>query len=84
MVINNIDHIKHSIRPFVHDLGLTELIANLAHFKSDVDADRCEKTLELVVDNAIDTVNNKIVDLLQIIVSHVSYRYVFIKRSRLF
>lgn len=78
LAINNIDHIKRSICPFVDDLGLTELMENLAYFKSDIDADRCKKTLKLVVDNAIDTVNNKIVDLLQIIVNHVSYHNIFL------
>lgn len=71
LAVNNIDYIKRSIRPFVDDLGLTQLMDSLAQYKSDIDAERCKKTLELVVDNAIDTVNNKIIDLLQIVADKV-------------
>lgn len=71
LAVNNIDYIKRSIRPFVDDLGLTQLMNSLAQYKSEMEAERCKKTLELVVDNAIDTVNNKIIDLLKIVADKV-------------
>jgi hypothetical protein len=69
--VNNIDYVKQSIRPFVNDLGLTQLMENLANYKSEISADHCKKTLDLVVDNSIDTVNNKIIDLLQTVANKV-------------
>lgn len=77
LAVNNIDYIKRSIRPFVDDLGLTQLMDSLARYKSDIDAERCKKTLELVVDNAVDTVNNKIIDLLQIVADKVRIYFFF-------
>lgn len=71
LAVNNIDYVKQSIHPFVNDLGLVKLMNNLASYKSETEADHCKKTLDLVVDNAIDTVNNKIIDLLQTVVNKV-------------
>ncbi|XP_026805055.1 protein unc-13 homolog 4B isoform X2 [Rhopalosiphum maidis] len=72
LAVNNIDYVKQSIRPFVNDLGITKLMDSLANYKSEISADHCKKTLDLVVDNAIDTVNNKIIDLLQTVVNKMS------------
>lgn len=72
LAVNNIDYVKQSIRPFVNDLGLTQLMESLANYKSEISADHCKKTLDLVVDNSIDTVNNKIIDLLQTVANKVS------------
>ncbi|XP_050433740.1 protein unc-13 homolog 4B [Adelges cooleyi] len=72
LAVNNIDYVKQSIRPFVSDLGLTKLMDSLANYKSEISAEHCKKTLELVVDNAIDTVNNKIIDLLQTVVNKMA------------
>ncbi|XP_025408650.1 protein unc-13 homolog 4B isoform X2 [Sipha flava] len=72
LAVNNIDYVKQSIRPFVNDLGLTQLMENLANYKSEISADHCKKTLDLVVDNSIDTVNNKIIDLLQTVANKMS------------
>jgi len=63
--------VKQSIQPFVNDLDLAQLIENLANYKSEISADHCQKTLDSVVENAIDTVNNKIIDLLQTVVNKV-------------
>lgn len=52
-------------------MGITQLMDSLANYKSEISADHCKKTLDLVVDNAIDTVNNKIIDLLQTVVNNV-------------
>jgi len=71
--------VKQSIHPFVNDLGLSQLMDNLANYKSEISADHCQKTLDLVVDNAVDTVNNKIIDLLQTVVNKVSGENVFIE-----
>lgn len=62
---------RRSIHPFVNDLGLTQLLETLANYKSEISADHCQKTLDSVVENAIDTVNNKIIDLLQVVANKV-------------
>lgn len=71
MAVNNIDYVKQSIRPFVNDLGLTQLLASLANYNSEISADHCKNTLDLVIFNSIDTVHNKIIDLLQTVVNKV-------------
>lgn len=81
--MNNIDYVKQSIHPFVNDLGLTQLMNSLANYKSEISADHCQKTLDLVVDNAIDTVNNKIIDLLQTVVNKVCYKLFTIYESEI-
>lgn len=71
MAVNNIDYIKRSIHPFVNGLGLTDLMETMAHCKSDIEVNQCKKTLELVIDDAIDIVNNRINTLLQMVVDKV-------------
>lgn len=66
MAINNIDHVKWSIRQCIHNLKLSKLLESLAYFKSDIEADRCRITLELIIDNAVDILNNKIAKLLEV------------------
>ncbi|XP_025200200.1 protein unc-13 homolog 4B-like isoform X2 [Melanaphis sacchari] len=72
LAVNNIDYVKQNIRQFVNDLGITQLMNSLANYKREISEDHCKKTLDLVVDNAIDTVNNKIIDLLQTVVNKMS------------
>lgn len=69
--MNNIEYLKQSILPFINELGLRELMDNLANSKSDVLAVQCRNTLNLIVENAIDILNNKLNDLLQLIVNKV-------------
>ncbi|XP_011497848.1 PREDICTED: protein unc-13 homolog D-like [Ceratosolen solmsi marchali] len=63
--INNMDYIRTSIEPLSKDLGLDSVIEALAESKSQQDAERCKQTLQLIVDNAKDTVKNKIIDMLE-------------------
>ena len=65
--INNIDYIRTSIEPLSKDLGLDAVIEAIAESKSQQDADRCKQTLQLIIDNAKDTVRNKIVEMLDIV-----------------
>ncbi|XP_072759281.1 protein unc-13 homolog 4B isoform X4 [Anoplolepis gracilipes] len=65
--INNIDYIRTSIAPLAQDLGLQEIVEALAEHKTQEEADRCRQTLQLIIDNATDTVKNKILELLEVV-----------------
>ncbi|XP_011304160.1 protein unc-13 homolog D isoform X1 [Fopius arisanus] len=65
--INNIDYIRTSIEPLANDLGLQTIIETLGENKTQQEADRCRQTLQLIIDNATDTVKNEIIDLLEVV-----------------
>ena len=44
---------------------MEEIVTSLANFRSQTAADHCQRTLQLVIDNALDTVGNKILELLE-------------------
>lgn len=67
LAINNIDYIRQSLPPFIKELKVDAIISKLAEFRSQAEAQRCEETLKNVVDNAVDTEENKIVELIQIV-----------------
>lgn len=68
VAINNIDYVRQSLEPFVEELGMDDIIQRLCECKSPVEAQRCKDTLQCVIANAIDTVKNKIVEILEIMV----------------
>ncbi|XP_037921818.1 protein unc-13 homolog 4B isoform X3 [Hermetia illucens] len=67
LAINNIDYIRQSLQPFIKELGLDDIIARLAEYRSSLEADRCAETLKNVVENAIDTERNKIIQLIEVV-----------------
>ncbi|KAG6450866.1 hypothetical protein O3G_MSEX006811 [Manduca sexta] len=68
VAINNIDYVRQSLEPFVEELGMEEIIQKMCEARSPIEAQRCKETLQNVIANAIDTVKNKIVDLLEIMI----------------
>jgi BAI1-associated protein 3 len=56
----------------VLELGLESLLNELADFRSESEAAHCRKTLQLLIDDCIETVSNKIVDLIGIMADKVS------------
>ncbi|XP_049820275.1 protein unc-13 homolog 4B isoform X3 [Aethina tumida] len=68
LAINNIDYVRETLEPFTQDLGMKEVIQKISDLKSPLDAQRCQHTLDNVIANAIDTVKNKIIELLEIVV----------------
>ncbi|RVE50828.1 hypothetical protein evm_004577 [Chilo suppressalis] len=68
VAINNIDYVRQSLEPFVEELGMDDIIQKMCEAKSPIEAQRCKETLQNVIANAIDTVKNKIVDLLEVMV----------------
>lgn len=65
--INNIHYIWTSIRPLTNDLGFESIIEALAEKKTQEDADRCRQTLQLLIDNATDSVKTKIIELMEVV-----------------
>lgn len=78
LAINNIDYVRESLEPFTRDLGMEQIIQKIEELKSPAEAQRCQHTLENVIANAIDTVRNKIIELLEIVVSKVFKTYSFL------
>lgn len=74
LAINNIDYVRESLEPFTKDLGMEQVIQKISELKSPLEAERCTHTLENVIANAVDTVRNKIIELLEIVVNKVSRR----------
>ncbi|XP_012537969.2 protein unc-13 homolog 4B isoform X3 [Monomorium pharaonis] len=70
--INNIDFIKTAIAPLARDLGLQNIVDDLREHKTLEEADRCRQTLQLIIDNATDTVKNKIIELLEVIANKLA------------
>ncbi|XP_050348300.1 protein unc-13 homolog 4B isoform X2 [Nymphalis io] len=68
VAINNIDYVRQSLPPFVCELDMDTIVRRMCEARSPLEAQRCKETLENVIANAIDTVKNKIVDLLEIMI----------------
>lgn len=69
--INNIDYVRTKLKPFSNDLGKEELLKKLADFNSTA-AQRCGEALDLVMYNALDTIKNKIIELLEVMVDKMT------------
>lgn len=67
LAINNIDYVRQSIQPFVAELGMDNILTSLANFQSEAAAEHCKETLDQIIENSVDTVRNKIIDLLVIV-----------------
>ncbi|KFB34815.1 AGAP003164-PA-like protein [Anopheles sinensis] len=65
LAINNIDYIRQSLKPFATELGVDDILSKLGDVQSNLEAERCKDTLRAVLDNAIDTEKNKILDLVE-------------------
>jgi BAI1-associated protein 3 len=65
LAINNIDYIRQSIHSFVKELGVDDIIRDMSNFRGPMDAQRCSDTLQNVIENAIDTEKNKILELIE-------------------
>ncbi|KAF2898858.1 hypothetical protein ILUMI_07316 [Ignelater luminosus] len=65
LAINNIDYVGQSLKPFAEQLGLEDILKQLADIRCLLEAQRCRETLQTVLDNSIDTVKNKIIELLE-------------------
>lgn len=72
LAINNIDYMRQSLSPFVKELRVDDIIVKLADYRSVIEAERCADTLKNVIENAIDTEKNKILELIEIVAQKMS------------
>ncbi|XP_043464815.1 protein unc-13 homolog 4B isoform X5 [Leptopilina heterotoma] len=70
--INNIDYIRTSIAPLANDLGMQGIVDALSENKPEQEAERCRQTLQLIIDNATDSVKDKIIDLLKMVANNMT------------
>lgn len=56
----------------MQELKVDEIIANISEFRSPLEAQRCADTLKNVIENAIDTETNKILELIEIVARKMS------------
>ncbi len=67
LAINNIDYVLQYIRPFVSELDIDEIIERLRILNGDLVASSCRRTLQTLLHNAVDNVENKIFEVLDLI-----------------
>ena len=72
MAINNIDYVLEFIKPFSTDLGLEDTLHKLEVLDGEEVAASCRRTLATLVHNAIDNVENKILEVLDTVGEKVS------------
>ncbi|XP_023169664.2 protein unc-13 homolog 4B isoform X2 [Drosophila hydei] len=70
LAINNMDYIRQSLPSFIKELGTDVVIRRLGDYRTNLEAERCADTIKAVIDNALDTQRNQIVELIE----NVAYR----------
>ncbi|XP_018793043.1 PREDICTED: protein unc-13 homolog 4B [Bactrocera latifrons] len=65
--INNIDYIRQSLPTFITELEIDGLIKKISDFRTNLDADRCASTINSLIENALDTQKNQILELIDIV-----------------
>ena len=74
MAINNIDYVLEFIKPFSTDLGMEETLHKLEVLDGEDVAISCRRTLTTLVHNAVDNVENKILEVLDMVGERVRGR----------
>ncbi|XP_034664063.1 protein unc-13 homolog 4B isoform X4 [Drosophila subobscura] len=67
LAINNMDYIRQSLPSFIKELGIDNVIQKLGEYRTNLEADRCSSTIHAVIENALDTERNQIVELIEIV-----------------
>jgi len=65
LAINNIDHVLQYIQPFVAELGYEPTLSGLSSLNGDMVANSCRRTLTTLIQNAMENVENKILEVLE-------------------
>lgn len=65
LAINNIDYVLQYIQPFVDDLGYDATLSGLETLDGEMVAASCRRTLATLVQNAVENVENKILEVLE-------------------
>ena len=64
--LNNIVFILQSIYSFPQELGKDDIISKIEELNGGLVADACKKTIDVLVKNAVDDVENQILQVIQI------------------
>ena len=67
LAINNIDYVLEFIKPFVTELGMEETLERLEALNGELVAASCRRTLTTLVQNAVENVENKIIEVLDLV-----------------
>jgi len=65
LAINNIDYVLKYIQPFVNELGYEPTLNGLSSLNGDMVANSCRRTLTTLIQNAMENVENKILEVLE-------------------
>ena len=65
LAINNIDYVMTYMNPFVCDLGIESILTKLEQQKGGLVADSCRKTIQTLMNNSIENVENQILTILR-------------------
>ncbi|XP_017052527.1 protein unc-13 homolog 4B isoform X3 [Drosophila ficusphila] len=67
IAINNMDYIRQSLPSFIKELSIDDIIKKLGEYRTNLEAERCANTIKTVIENALDTERNQIVELIEIV-----------------
>ncbi|KAH8295174.1 hypothetical protein KR018_008180 [Drosophila ironensis] len=67
IAINNMDYIRQSLPSFIKELNTDDIIKRLGEYRTNLEAERCASTIKTVIENALDTERNQIVELIEIV-----------------
>lgn len=70
LTINDIEYLQKNLSTFIAELDMDDIIAKLAICRSHADAQRCRLTLKSIIENAMDSIENQITDLIE----HIAYK----------
>merc|ERR1711971_647332 len=65
LAINNIDYVLQYIQPFVQELNYEPTLSGLSSLNGDMVANSCRRTLTTLIQNAMENVENKILEVLE-------------------
>ncbi|XP_037732487.1 protein unc-13 homolog 4B isoform X1 [Drosophila subpulchrella] len=67
IAINNMDYIRQTLPSFIKELSIDDIIKRLGEYRTNLEAERCANTIKTVIENALDTERNQIVELIEIV-----------------
>ena len=84
LAINNIDYVLRFIQPFVKELGLEQTLERLEVLNGEMVAQSCRRTLSTLVQNAVENVENKILEVLDIVGEKVNFASFLFRNTKSF
>lgn len=65
VIINDIDYVRDNLSKFITELGVDGIIGKLIAYRSRADAHRCQETVKNMMENAMDTIDNQIIEFIE-------------------